>query len=92
MRGREIFSRYRRLVEELSNKNAANEAWSKELRDVMRQLRVDSTKLTGSGPAFLYDELSDQFEQEAYLTDNAYRRKVLLAATKLLQIQRPQAS
>jgi len=88
MRGREIFTRYRQLVEELSNQRAADDAWFQELQAIVRQLDHESAELAGTGAGFLYDELCDQFEQEAYLTDNERRRKVLMAATKLLEMQR----
>jgi hypothetical protein len=87
MRGREIFARYRQLVEELSNERATDDMWFAELQAIVRQLDHESAELAGAGAKFLYDELCDQFEQEAYLTDNERRRKVLMAATKLLEMQ-----
>lgn len=88
MRGREIFGRYRQLVEELSNERASDDAWFEVLQAIVRRLDHDSAELSGTGVELLYDELCDQFEQEAYLTDNERRRKVLMAATKLLEMQR----
>jgi hypothetical protein len=92
MRGREIFGRYRQLVEELSNERASDDAWFEVLQAIVRRLDHDSAELAGTGARLLYDELCDQFEQEAYLTDNERRRKVLMAATKLLEMQRRNAS
>lgn len=88
MRGREIFTRYRQLVEELSNQRVADDAWFQKLQAIVRQLHDESAVLAGTGARFVCDELCDQFEQEAYLTDNERRRKVLMAATKLLEMQR----
>jgi hypothetical protein len=88
MRGREIFGRYRQLVEELSNERASDDAWFEVLQAIVRRLDHDSAELAETGARFLYDELCDQFEQEAYLTDNERRRKVLMAATKLLEMHR----
>jgi len=88
MRGREIFGRYRQLVEELSNERASDDARFEVLQAIVRRLDHDSAELAGTGAGLLYDELCDQFEQEAYLTDNERRRKVLMAATKLLEMQR----
>src|SRR5690349_19945559 len=88
MRDREIFGRYRQLVEELSNERASDDRWYVVLQAIVRRLGHDSADLAGTGAGLLYDELCAQFELEAYLSDNERRRKVLMAATKLLEMQR----
>ncbi len=88
VRSHEMFGRYRQLVEELSNGSIVGSDWFEELQAIVLQLDLESCDLTVSSSKFLYEELCGQFEQEAYLTDNEQRRKVLLAATKLLELQR----
>lgn len=88
MRGLEFFGRYRQLVEELSNEKTSGDDWSHKLRAILHQLDLDSAQLGDSSAKLLYLELRSQFEEEAYLTDNDRRRKVLMAATKLLEFQR----
>lgn len=86
MRSLEIFGRYRQLVEELSNEKTADDDWSSKLRTIVHQLELDSTQLSNSSAKLLYLDLCSQFEEEAYLTDNERRRRVLMTATKLLEI------
>jgi hypothetical protein len=88
VRSHEMFGRYRQLVEELSNGSIVGSDWFEELQAIVLQLDLESCDLTVASSKFLYEELCEQFEQEAYLTDNEQRRKVLLAATKLLELQR----
>lgn len=84
-----MFGRYRQLVEELADGDVLLDDWFHKLQMIVCHLDLETRGLNVSSSKFLYDELSEQFEQEAYLTDNHQRRKVLLAATKLLELQRP---
>lgn len=86
-----MFGRYRQRVEELANCRPPSDDWFGELQAVILQLDLESCELKVSSARFLYDELCGQFEQEAYLTDADQRRRVLLAATKLLELQRSRA-
>jgi hypothetical protein len=88
VRSHEMFGRYRRRVEELANRSLLPDDWFGELQAVILQLDLESGELELSSARFLHDELCGQFEQEAYLTDENQRRLVLLAATKLLELQR----
>jgi hypothetical protein len=92
MRSREMYGRYRRLVEELSTKKSTDLDWFEELQAVVLRFELDASDLDRSSARFLCDELCDQFEQEAFQTDDAHRRKVLMAATKLLEHHRPEAA
>jgi hypothetical protein len=83
-----MFGRYRQRVEELANRSLLSDDWFGELQAVIRQLDLESRELEASSAGFLREELCEQFEQEAYLTDEIRRRRVLLAATKLLELQR----
>jgi hypothetical protein len=89
MRSREMYGHYRQLIEELSNKAGVGETWFDELKVIAHQFELDAANLARSSAQRLCDELCDQFEQEAYQTDTESRRKVLMAATKLLELQRP---
>lgn len=88
---REMFGRYRQLVEELADGDVLLDDWFHDLQMIVFHLDLETRGLNVSSSKILYDELSEQFEQEAYLTDNDQRRKVLLAATKLLELKRPVA-
>ena len=91
MRSREMFGRYLRLVEELSTNKLPSVDWFEELKAVVLQFDLDANNLDQSSARFLCDELCEQFEQEAVQTDDGHRRKVLMAATKLLELHRPAA-
>lgn len=86
MRRAEIFGHYRRLIEELSDQAATGETWFTELKEITHQFVLDTDALPRSSAQRVRDELCDQFEQEAYQTDTESRRKVLMAATKLLEL------
>ena len=86
-----MFGRYRQLVEELADGDFLLDDWFHDLQTIVFHLDLETRGLNVSSSKILYDELSEQFEQEAYLTDNDQRRKVLLAATKLLELKRPVA-
>lgn len=88
MRSHEMFGRYRKRVEELANGSLNAGDWFGELQAVILQLDRESCELEEASARFLHEELCEQFEQEAYLTDENQRRRVLLAATKLLELQR----
>jgi len=92
MRSREMFGRYRRLVEDLSIRELTETDWFEELKTVVLRFDLDANELERSSARFLCDELCDQFEQEAFQTDDDHRRKVLMAATKLLELHRPAAA
>ena len=89
MRSREMYGRYRQLVEELSTRKFVDVEWFRELKAIVCRFDHDASGLDRSSARFLCDELCDQFEQEAFQTDDEHRRKVLMAATKLLEFQRP---
>ena len=91
MRSREMYGRYRRLVEELSTNKLPSFDWFEELKAVVLRFDLDANNLDRSSARFLCDELCEQFEQEAVQTDDGHRRKVLMAATKLLELHRPAA-
>lgn len=91
MHSREMYGRYRQLVEELSIEKLSNRDWFEELKAMLVRFDLDANSLDRLSARFLYDELCDQFEQEAFQTDDDHRRKVLLAATKLLELHRPTA-
>jgi hypothetical protein len=92
MHSREMYGRYRQLVEELSTRVSTDFDWFEELKAVVLRFDLDANDLDRSSARFLCDELCDQFEQEAFQTDNDHRRKVLMAATKLLELHRPPAT
>jgi hypothetical protein len=89
MRSREMHDHYRRLIEELSNNSGMGEKWFDELKAIAHQFELDAEHLARSSARRLCDELCDQFEQEAYVTESESRRRVLMAATKLLELQSP---
>src|ERR1044071_3448432 len=60
MRGREIFGRYRQLVEELSNERASDDAWFEVLQAIVRRLDHDSAELAGTGAGLLYDRSEER--------------------------------
>ena len=84
-----MYGRYRQQVEELSTKRLPSGDWFEELKAVVLRFDLDANNLDRSSARFLCDELCDQFEQEAFQTDDDHRRKVLMAATKLLELHRP---
>ena len=88
MHSHEMFGRYRQRVEELANRSVLSDDWFGELQALILQLDLESSELEDFSSRFLYEELGEQFEQEAYLTEENHRRRVLLAATKLLELQR----
>jgi hypothetical protein len=89
MHSREMYGHYRQLVEELSIREIVGVRWFEELKEILQRFDLDARDLQRSSARFLRDELCDQFEQEAFQTDNAYRRRVLMAATKLLELRSP---
>ena len=92
MHSREMYGRYRQLIEELSAKKSPDSEWFEELKALVLRFDRDANKLERSSARFLRDELCDQFEQEAFQTDDDHRRKVLMAATKLIELHQPAAA
>jgi hypothetical protein len=84
MHGRELYGRYRQLVAKLADSDKPEATWFPELRAIIDQLELEAAGIERFRAKRLFQELGDQFEQEALQTANEHRRKVLMAAVKLL--------
>jgi hypothetical protein len=87
MHGRDMYGRYRQLIERLANCDVPRATWFAELQAIMRQLDLDADLLARLSARLLYDELGEQFERQAFQSMGEHRRRVLMAAVKLLEFQ-----
>jgi hypothetical protein len=84
MHGRELYGKYRRLIEKLADERRCSEVSLTALRALLQEFQDTAASLGLSSAAFVCDELADQLEHEALRSTGKHRRDVLLAAVKAL--------
>jgi hypothetical protein len=84
MHGRELYGKYRRLIEKLADERRCSEVSLTALRALLQEFQNTAASLGPSSTAFVCDELADQLEHEALRSTGKHRRDVLLAAVKAL--------
>ena len=83
---RELYGRYRQLVEQLANQPPPSlAAWQAELQHIVSQFQAEAEVLTPSRTELLCWELIEQFEEEALRAVKLHRRDVLWAAVKAVE-------
>jgi hypothetical protein len=83
---RELYGRYRQLIEQLANRPPSSRAaWQAALQDIVGQFRVEAAVLTPSRIELLCWELIEQFEEEALRAVKLQRHEVLCAAVKAFE-------
>ena len=79
---RELYRKYRRLIEELADKPRSAEFSLGALRALLQEFERNAAALGSATAGFVCDELADQLEHEALRSVAKHRRDVLLAAVK----------
>ena len=86
MPARELYGRYRQLVEQLANQAPPSpRTWQTELQHIVSQFQAETEVLTPSRTELLCWELIEQFEEEALRAVKLHRRDVLSAAVKAFE-------
>lgn len=86
MRGRDLYGRYHRLIDELARSAEPGADWQTELRARVGQFEADASALDANGARLLREELCTQFEHEALHSTRPLARKILFAAAKWLEL------
>jgi len=82
MQERELYRRYRGLIEELADERRSAEVSLGALRALLQEFERNAAELGSATAGFVRDELAKQLEHEALCSVAKHRRDVLLAAVK----------
>lgn len=82
MLGPDLYSKYRRLVEELADERRSTGQSVTALRALLQQFESEAATLEVSTIHFVCDEIAGQLEHEALRSTSTHRRDVLLATVK----------
>ena len=78
-----LYACYRAQIEKLTEEPRARELWLTELRILAKRFDEDVGRLSKASGDRTRSDLCKQLDQEVMQTTNAFRRDVLLVATKL---------
>ena len=79
---RELYRKYRRLIEELADEERSAELSLRALRALLQEFERNAAELGSRTAGFVCDELAKQLEHEALCSVAKHRRDILLAAVK----------
>jgi hypothetical protein len=82
MADRELYRKYRGLIEAIADERRPSELSLRVLRDLLQEFQRDAAALAPTAAGFVCDELADQLEHEALRSMVKHRRDVLSAAVK----------
>jgi hypothetical protein len=82
MPDRELYRKYRRLIEAVADERHPAELSFRVLRALLQEFQHDAATLGPTAAGFVCDELADQLEHEALRSMVKHRRDVLSAAVK----------
>jgi hypothetical protein len=82
MTDRELYRKYRGLIEAIADERRPAELSLRVLRDLLQQFQDHAAALAPTAAGFVCDELADQLEHEALRSMVKHRRDVLSAAVK----------
>jgi hypothetical protein len=82
MHERELYRKYRRLIQELADERRSVELSLTALRALLQEFQRNAAEFGSATAGFVCDELADQLEHEALRSTAKHRRDVLLAAAK----------
>ena len=82
MSDRELYRKYRRLIEALADERCPAERSLRVLRALLQEFQHDAAPLGPAAAGFVCDELADQLEHEVLRSMVKHRRDVLSAAVK----------
>ena len=85
MRGRELYGKYHRLIDEFSRKSYIS-GWQQELWDLLDRFESEMRTLAPASGRLLCEELCTQLDGEALRATNEHRRDVLVGAAKCLEL------
>ena len=80
MLARDLYRKYRRLIEDLADERRPTELSLSALKDVLDQFECEAAGFEVKN--FVCDEIADQLEHVAVRATTTHRRTVLLAAVK----------
>jgi hypothetical protein len=82
MPGPDLYTKYRRLIEDLADESRSTQLSRAALRDLLKQFETEAGALKSAPANSVCDEIAGQLEQEALRCINKHRRDVLLTAVK----------
>jgi hypothetical protein len=82
MLARDLYRKYRLLIEDLADERRPTELSLNALKAVLEQFEREAAGFEVKKARFVCDEIADQLEHEAVRATTTHRRAVLLAAVK----------
>jgi hypothetical protein len=86
VRGRELYRRYHRLIDDLAQSAEAGADWRAELSAQIERFEADADALDSASARVLREELCEQLEHEALHSTRDLAREILIAALKQLEL------
>ena len=80
MRGRELYGRYHRLIDELARSAGPGTDWRARLKGHIDSFEADARALAPASARLLREELCTQLEHEAVRSTRPVAREILFAA------------